>query len=189
MKSLETVQKIFRVFQIITKIGMIISFVWAGFTAAGLLCTAAFHNNSMVMYNILESIPGTELAGSIYQVTGVLLADLVFALTDAVLFLMAYRYFSMEQMDGTPFTYCGAEQLRKLGIRTIVFPLVAVILAAVFYAIFGVSEAAMSDWGNLTSITTGIVMILVSFVFGYGADLEYPAKGTVAQEQELIPEV
>ena len=68
MKSLVTVQKIFRVFQIITKVAMILSFVWAGFAAAGLLLTAACHNSSLIMDSILESIPGTELAGSFYQV-------------------------------------------------------------------------------------------------------------------------
>lgn len=186
MKSLVTVQKIFRVFQIITKVAMIISFVWAGFAAAGLLLTAACHNSSLIMDSILESIPGTELAGSFYQVIGVLLADLVFAITDAVLFLMAYRYFTREQADGMPFTYTGAEQIKKLGIRTIVYLLVAVILAATFYAAFGVSESAMNDLGNLTSVMTGIVMILVSFVFRYGAELEEHAKGTVTEEQKLI---
>lgn len=186
MKSLVTVQKIFRVFQIITKVAMILSFVWAGFAAVGLLLTATCHNSSMIMDRIMESIPGDELAGSYYQVIGVLLADLVLAITDAVLFLMAYRYFTQEQADGTPFTYAGAEQIRKLGIRTIVYPLVAIVLAATFYAVFGVSESEMSDLGNLTSVITGVVMILVSFVFRYGAELEEHAKGTVTEEHKLI---
>ena len=38
MKSLQTIQKTFRVFQVLTKIAMILSFVWAGFAALGLLC-------------------------------------------------------------------------------------------------------------------------------------------------------
>ena len=186
MKSLVTVQKIFRVFQIITKVAMILSFVWAGFAAAGLLLTATCHNSSMIMDRIMESIPGDELAGSYYQIIGVLMADLVLAITDAILFLMAYRYFTQEQADGTPFTYTGAEQIKKLGIRTIVYPLVAIVLAATFYAVFGVSESAMNDLGNLTSVMAGIVMILVSFVFRYGAELEEHKKGTVTEDQKLI---
>ena len=37
MKSLQTIQKIFHVFEILTKIAMILSFVWAGLAALGLL--------------------------------------------------------------------------------------------------------------------------------------------------------
>ena len=33
MKSLQTIQKTFRVFQVLTKIAMILSFVWAGLAA------------------------------------------------------------------------------------------------------------------------------------------------------------
>ena len=38
MKSLQTIQKTFRVFQILSKIAMIRSFIWAGMAALGLLC-------------------------------------------------------------------------------------------------------------------------------------------------------
>lgn len=38
MKSLETIQKTFRVFQILAKVFMILSFVWAGLSALGLAC-------------------------------------------------------------------------------------------------------------------------------------------------------
>ena len=39
MKSLQTIQKIFRVFHVLTKIAMILSFIWAGLAAlvAGIL--------------------------------------------------------------------------------------------------------------------------------------------------------
>ena len=66
------------------------------------------------------------------------------------------------------------------------YPLVAIVLAATFYAVFGVSESAMNDLGNLTSVMAGIVMILVSFVFRYGAELEEHKKGTVTEDQKLI---
>ena len=48
MKSLETVQKTFRVFQILTKIAMILSFVWAGLSALGLLCGAVWYRSGAV---------------------------------------------------------------------------------------------------------------------------------------------
>ena len=41
MKSLQTIQKTFKVFKTLSKIGMIASFVWAGLTVIGLLCGTA----------------------------------------------------------------------------------------------------------------------------------------------------
>ena len=102
-----------------------------------------------------------------------LLTDLVFALSDGVLLAFALRYFSREQADGTPFTQSGAEQIKRLGIRTIVLPLIAAILAAVFSELFGLTQAAADDWSNLASMSMGIVLILASLIFRYGAELEH----------------
>ena len=102
---------------------------------------------------------------------GVLLSDLVFALTDGTLFLLAFRYCKQEQMDCTPFSQGGAEQIKRLGIRTIVLPLVAAILVATVCEIFGLPQNAGGDWGNLSGVSMGIVLILASLVFRYGAEL------------------
>ena len=170
MKSLTTIQKTFHVFKILAKVAAILSFVWAGLCVLGLICGALWYSSGTLSGAVSDAIFSVTSTGSLYQMIGVLLGDLVFALTDGLLFLFSYRYFRQEQADGTPFTVRGAEQIKRLGIRTIVMPLVAVILAAVFYQIFGVQEPA--SWSNLSSITMGIVLILASLVFRYGAELE-----------------
>lgn len=170
MKSLTAIQKTFKVFQVLAKIAAILSFVWAGLCALGLLCGAVWYSGGTVVGANQEALFSVTVTDSLIQMFGVLLADLVFALTDGTLFLFAFRYFKQEQTDGTPFTQHGADQIRRLGIRTIVMPLVAVILAAVFYQIFGVQDAG--SWNNLSSISMGIVLILASLVFRYGAELE-----------------
>ena len=172
MTSLQTIQKTFRVFQILSKTAMILSFVWAGMAALGVLCSAVWYHGGMVVganRELLYNLTGT---GGLSEMTGALLADTVFALTDGILLAFALRYFKAEQADGTPFTKRGAGQIQRLGIRTIVFPLVAAILAAIVSAIFELPLNAGGDWGNLTSISMGIVLILASLVFRYGAELE-----------------
>lgn len=47
MKSLQTIQKTFRIFQILTKIAMILSFVWAGLTILGLLCSMVWYSGGL----------------------------------------------------------------------------------------------------------------------------------------------
>ena len=154
MKSLQTIQKTFRIFQTLTKVMMVLSFVWAGLAALGLLCGIVWYNGG--------SVVGAD--------QGMLLA-----LTDGTLLAFALHYFKAEQADGTPFTKRGADEIRRLGIRTIVLPLVAAILAATVHAVFHLPANAGSDWSNAYSLTMGIVLILASLVFRYGAELEEKA--------------
>ena len=170
MNSLDTIQKTFRVFKIISRAAMILSFVWAGLVVLGLGCGAAWYAGTGVMGLSRETLLVMTRSNSLNQMTGVLLSELVFAVTDGVLFLLAFRYFRQEQEDGTPFTRDGAEQVREVGILSIVLPLAAVLLAALFHGAFGVVQGA--DCGDLSGIFLGIVLILASLIFRYGAELE-----------------
>ena len=170
MKSLETIQQTFRVFQILAKVFMILSFVWAGLSALGLLCGIVWYSGGTVV-GANQELLHTETNG-LNQLIAVLMVDTIAALTDGILLAFAYRYFKTEQAVGTPFTHEGADQIRRLGVRAIVLPLVTVILIAVVYAMFGMPQGAGSDWSNISSVSTGIVLILASIIFRYGADLE-----------------
>ena len=105
----------------------------------------------------------------------VLLVDVILALTDGTLLAFALHYFRTEQADGTPFTKRGADEIRRLSIRTIVLPLVAAILAATVYGVVHLPANAGSDWSNAYSLTMGVALILASLVFRYGAELEEKA--------------
>ena len=92
MNSLHTLQKTFRVFQTISKVAMILSFVWAGLTALGLLCGIAWYSGGSVAGASRETLQYLTTTDSLNRMMGVLLSDLVFALTDGTLFLLAFRY-------------------------------------------------------------------------------------------------
>ena len=170
MNSLTAIQKTFRVFKVLAKAAMILSFIWAGLAVLGLLCGAVWYSGGTVIGADQELLLYLTTADSLNQMIGTLLTETALALTDGILFLFAFRYFRQEQADGTPFTQSGAEQIMRLGTRTIVLPLVAAILSAVFCKFFDVTEPP--DWSNLPSLTMGIVLILASLVFRYGAELE-----------------
>lgn len=170
MKSLQTVQKTFRVFQILTQIAMILCFVWAGLAALGMLCGAVWYHSGAVIGTSQELLYRLTETGGLAELTGVLLTETIFALTDGILLAFAYRYLKGEQADGTPFTMEGARQIKNLGIRTIVLPMVAVIVAAVVSAIFHLHQSA---GGNCDiNVAMGIGLILTSLVFRYGAEVE-----------------
>ena len=136
MKSLQTIQKTFRVFQTLVRIAMVASFVWAGLSVLGLLCAFAWHSGVTVVGLSREALLALTLTGSLSQMVGVLLADAAFALTDGVLLLSAFRYFKAEQEAGTPFTRDGADAIRTLGVRTIVLLLAAAVFSTLTYEFF-----------------------------------------------------
>lgn len=169
MKTLEAIQKTCKVFKTLARIAMIVSFIWAGVSLAGLLCGIAWRTGGSVAGISMEDAMELTKAGGVGQMIGVLLADLVLAVTDGILFLFAYRCLKQELEEGTPFTSSGADRVRNLGIKTIVMPLVAVILAAVIYECFGLTYTG--DRGNGAAVVLGVALILFSLVLRYGAEL------------------
>lgn len=174
MKSLTTIQKTFRVFQILSKVFMILSFVAAGLALLGVTCAQVWRNGGTVVGADFEAMLSLTNTADLDQMIAELLSDTVYALTDGVLFLFAFLYFRLEQTDGTPFTQNGAKRIRNLGIKSIVLPIVAAIISAVIYGCFSLTRSA--DWNNAGFILLGIMLILVSLVFRYGAELEENVK-------------
>ena len=169
MKSLQTIQKTFRVFQILAKIAFVFSIVGASVCAAGALCAVTWYSGGTVFSLFGEPVLMFAGGEGLNQILAVLLSNLIYTATDAVLLAFAGRYFKTEQAEGTPFTENGANSIRKLGIRCIWMPIVAVVIASVITACLG---AEGGDVSNLPSVVTGIVLILASLIFRYGAELE-----------------
>ena len=170
MESLQTIQKTFRVFQILAKIAFVFSIVGASICAVGSLCAGAWYSGGTVFTLFGEPIPIFEGGESLNQTLAVMLSNLVYMTTDAVLLGVAGQYFKMEQADGTPFTERGANLIKKLGIRCIWMPIVAIVVASVITTFLGVERGG--DVSNLPSVITGLVLILTSLIFRYGAQLE-----------------
>ena len=173
MKRLETIQKIFGVFERLAMVAMIVSFLVLGATLLGLFCTIAWQVGGTLGFDNAVFVFGGAygLGVAIFA----LLSGSIFALTDGVLFLSAWRYFQEERADGTPFTSSGADRMRKLGIHTIVLPIVACCISAVLEGVFDLPHTG--DWDNGICVVLGIGMILVSLIFRYGAELEAKAEG------------
>ena len=169
MKTLGTIQKTFHVFMILAKVGAVLSFVAAGLALLAVGCGTVWRNGGTVVGLQMESMISLTGAHGLDHMIGLTLADGVFALTNGVLFAMAHLYLKCEQADGTPFTMDGANRVKRLGIRMIVLPLVAEIVAKVIDACFGLDRQGAWRDGFLL---LGVVLILASLVLRYGAELE-----------------
>ena len=98
MKSLQTIQKTFRVFQTLTKVFMVLSFVWAGLSALGLLCGIVWYNGGSVVGADQGMLLALTETGGLTEMIAVLLVDVILALTDGTLLAFALHYFKAEQI-------------------------------------------------------------------------------------------
>ena len=172
MKTLQTIQKTCKVFQTLTKIAMILCFVGSGLLLLGLVCGIVISSTGAVIAGNMETLYRLTSSASFFEMVGSLLAEFVLTLTDALLFFHAWKYFSAEQADGTPFSQRGADLMKRLGILLIVLPAVATILVGVLHGIFDLTQVEAADVGNGTSVMMGIMLIFVSLILRYGVDLE-----------------
>lgn len=176
MNSLTTIQKTFHVFQILTKVAMILCFVGAGLCLLGLLCGVVWYCGGTVVGADQAALYRLTASNGLREVIAACLTGFILTLTDGVLFAFVMRYFMAEQADGTPFTQQGAVRIRRLGIRTIVFPMVAAILCAIVCSLCDLPRNTGGDWNNFSSVALGVGLILTSLIFRYGADLEEKVK-------------
>ena len=174
MEQLQKIQKTVHVFEILTKIAYIFSIVGAVLCAVGALCALSYASGGQVFSLFGEPVTIFSTTRPMTETMAVMLADFVMLVTEAILLSFALRYLKAEQADGSPFTVSGADTLKKLGIRCIWMPIVAMVLVSVIGVCYNVEN--ISSDSNLPSLVTGVVLILASMVFRYGAALEEKCK-------------
>ena len=168
MKTLQTIQRTFNVFRILAKIAEILCIAGAAACAVSAICAATWNNGGQVL-----SVMGKPLEvfadGDMLRAYVDLLSLTFVLAADAILFGLAHRYFRSELADGTPFTEAGAERLKRLGIRCIYIPVIAISVSTTIAAWQGMKP--LRDFDDLPGIVTGIILILTSLVFRYGSEL------------------
>lgn len=171
MKSLDRIQKIIKVFKILTNIAMIFAYVCAGF----LVVTAILLANNSSFELVSSSNPEMFAAIDRNNTIAKLLCDFVVCLTDGLLLTFTLLYLKHELEDGTPFTNKGANEIKGLGIRLIILPLVAIGIISAICATF--NAELPETMSNELSVSFGIALIIISIIFRYGAELESKIKG------------
>ena len=174
MEQLQKIQKTFHIFQILAKIAYVFSIVGAVFCAVGALCALCCLSGGQVFSLFGEPVTIFSTTRSMGETLAVLLAEFIMLTAEAILLCFACKYLKAEQAAGTPFTEAGADMLKKLGIRCIWLPIVAIVVASVIGVGFGAENLDIDS--NLPSLALGIVLLLASMIFRYGAALEEKAK-------------
>ena len=177
MDSLKTIQKTFRIFLRLTHAAKILCIVGAVLSGVGALCLMTSYYGGHVFDLFGKPIVIFHSDTNWKQQYVELLAASIRMIANCILLAFAQDYLKTEQSEGTPFTMTGAEKLKNLGIRCIWIPIVAIVVAVTVAVWLG--EESIGETGNAFSITTGIVLILVSMIFRYGAELEQQLHGKI----------
>ena len=162
-KNLKVIQTTSRVLEIISKVVFILCLVGAITAMVGVVILSVAY----YFPNLVDRIQN-ESGRRVSQLIGDCLVGVVVSIQGIIVAKAHKDYFAMEQKDGTPFTFEGAKAFRTLGILNIVAPVIAMVIAAVIGAICDCWDDFRLDF----SMGLGLSMILLSFVFAYGAERE-----------------
>lgn len=182
VKSLKTVQTTAYVLKILAIIGAVGSFVGALGCLVGSTLLFALERDVIKLVILEEYV--TNNAHEYVALGVTLIADAVICIGSGIVCSATADYLKNELADGTPFTLRGAKELMFLGIKTIAFPLGAIILASIICAYANIEET----FTNEVEMGLGIALILLSFVFRYGAELEEKLKQVDAPAADALPE-
>lgn len=185
-KSLAILQKCARIFSILARIARIVSIAGA---VTGLAATMLWTrwNTAPADIPAIAQLFALIDQGTYYKTLALLIDDTITCAMAAPLYGAVLRYLKAELADGTPFTDSGATALRRLGVLTIVLPIISLALRTIPYSAFAV--ALPGDRSNVETVIPGIMLILMSVVCRYGAELAAArpeAAGEVKTEKETI---
>lgn len=182
MTKLETIQKVFGVFKIIARVGMIVCYVAAALAVAGGIIypangeTALLKFGETTVYMPFNFHSGGDASAN-EKISWIMISGGIGALFKGVLLTFACRYFTLEQTQGTPFTEKGAKSLLTLGILSIALSAVEASVRAAIYEIMKISEIA-KDFSSAWGVILGVCLILFSLIAKYGAELEQKVKNS-----------
>lgn len=189
--SLKTVQVFAKVGKILSKV------IWICCIVGTVGCLIGFFSlfagvgeiakiNGITIYGLIEK----EAEMSVNSMYAATIIGAVMCTAQLIIAKASERYFSNELIAGTPFTFEGAEEMKRLGILTISVSLGSVAVVGIIYGIMSVFMKDLEDLdlGNYVSVGMGITFLVVSFVLRYGAELESRKEAKEIACEELSEE-
>lgn len=168
MKFLNTIQKVVKVARILVIIA--ISLFFAGALYELILIGIEFLTHGTKAVNIESVLHAME--------------HVVHFVANGILLLFVFRYIRHEIHDGTPYTSAGAKELREIGVHTIVHPVITGSIITIIYVLCGKEFPAFFSESSYIGILLGVILVFVSLVLRYGAELERNLKNKDEDEEE-----
>lgn len=173
--TLATIQKFAKVGKILSKIALVMSIV--GLVSISFIIAATVASNFLpddfkedVIYKFIEEKSYLSI-GDLYISLAI---GLIESIGLCIVSKYSNRYFKNELEVGTPFTLDGAKEILRLGIISLVVPLVTGTLCSAVYEIMKRVSEEITDPKLKFGIPAvmGISFIFLSFVFKFVAEKE-----------------
>lgn len=166
--KLNIIQKIAQIAKIVCQVLFIICLVCAGLALISGISYSAIGDFEL-------KIGGVSIEGLIMDNTGLTEKEMIGnifcvfieAVIGSLLFGFSKVYLENELKDGTPFTERGAREFLRLGILVCAIPQGGNILISIITKITDINNTY--DTGE--DILFGLLLILMSFIFSYGAEI------------------
>ena len=180
MKSLKTIQVLFKIAAVISKILFVCCIVGFCLCVCGIVSLALGAPTFKLGGVTIESFLTDRAGLSDGTLIAYLAAGLVFCVGTAVLAKLAQRCFDREQQAGTPFDSTFAGALQTLGILTICIPIGEQIAAQIVHSILekALPDVAALELDPIGSVMLGVMLIVMAQICKYGAELH----DTIPQE-------
>lgn len=170
--------KTFKDRKIIRKIVFIVSVIGFCGCIAGLVSVQLGSGGVTKIGGVtLHSLIDGDYGYNIKSIAAALSGWLVICAGEAVLAKFAETYFKNELKAGTPFTSTGAKELMRLGVLTIVIPVVSAAVGSmaeeIMVGFLKIEKAAALDlyFNHETSVMLGIMLIIGALLCRCGAEL------------------
>ena len=180
MKTLNIIQKLFRIGKVLSKIIFIFCVIGFCGCIVGILSMALGAPTLKIGGVTLENILNTKAEVTIGTVYAAMAAGMILCAGEAVLAKFAEHYFKRELADGTPFNLEGTKEMQRLGILTICIPIGAQIIAEIVYAVMEktIQNVAPLRLDSAGSVALGVMFIVMSLICRYVADMYEESKTT-----------
>ncbi len=193
MKSLKIIQTLAKIAKIISKVLFICCIVGACGCVVGMIALAFGVQEMKIGERSLEIILMEEANTTVNTLYAIMVVGIILSAGEAVICKFAENYFAKQLEAGSPFDFSFAKATLKFGILVICIPLIAVFLSTVCHAIMreclsNVAAMNLVDY-DYSSVGLGVVFILFSLVYKYGAEVVAQSKGeTVLPESDTPTE-
>ncbi len=183
-KNLKLINVLYKIAKIVSKIVFICSIIGAVACLVGIIALSIgkehiqIENINLILFNIKENT-------SISNAYACLIATFVSLVPEIVIAKYIEVYCNHTLSEKTPFTDSGANQILKIGGLIIIVFICNNIFIEIFYGIMShyFTNIVKLDFFDGSGIIWGIMFIVLSVIYRYGAELEIKSKNKDESEK------
>lgn len=181
MNSLTKIQKISRVFYILSRIAFVCSIVGCALSLIGAVCVGVWGDSQKLMDLLLDYGETFDKNTALcYCICGTIVCGFYIAI-----YAFVKSFYAFELKTGTPFDLTVSQKLRKLGWLNLILTISCSMICEIVVSCFDLTI----DMFDLSGVTIGIVYLVVSYILEHGAEIRKIAIENTMQNIENITNI